>query len=152
LEEERRLLYVGITRAQEQLHLTYASERRLYGNYEKAMPSQFIEELPKQLLSNKNLKAQSQRNFTTVTSTTKNAIAPLKATKTSQRQTEAKVVNIPAVRENWQVGDRLTHTKFGEGLVFGILGSGEKSSLVVTFSGMGRRIIDPELAPIKRLT
>jgi DNA helicase-2/ATP-dependent DNA helicase PcrA len=152
LEEERRLLYVGITRAQEQLHLTYASERRLYGNYEKAVPSQFLEELPKQLLSNKNLKAQSQKNFSTVTSTTKNAIAPLKASKTSQRQTEAKVVNIPAVRENWQVGDRLTHTKFGDGVVFGILGSGEKSSLVVTFSGMGRRIIDPELAPIKRIT
>ncbi len=157
LEEERRLLYVGITRAQEQLHLTHADERRLYGNYEKAMPSQFLAELPKELLSSKNVKSSTK--FTT---TTKNAIGILKINekasgkvdikpdRSSQRKTEGKPVDIPVVTENWQVGDRLIHKKFGEGVIFGILGSGEKSSLVVTFAGMGRRIIDPNFAPIER--
>jgi len=45
----------------------------------------------------------------------------------------------------------LTHTKFGDGVIFGILGSGEKTSLVVTFTVMGRRIIDPIFAPIQRI-
>src|SRR5919202_3524399 len=51
LEEERRLCYVGITRAQEQLFLSHARERRLYGNREPAVRSQFLEELPKDLVS-----------------------------------------------------------------------------------------------------
>ncbi len=144
LEEERRLLYVGITRAQEQLHLSHAEERRLYGKYEKAIPSQFLAELPSQFIEHKNLKIQSQRNFGS-----KNALVPIN--RTSQRQTESRTASIQEIRENWQVGDRLNHTKFGEGSIFGILGSGEKTSLVVTFPGMGRRIIDPVLAPITRI-
>ncbi len=51
LEEERRLCYVGITRAQERLYLTHARERRLYGSREPAMPSQFLNELPEELLA-----------------------------------------------------------------------------------------------------
>ncbi|WP_026079588.1 DNA helicase PcrA [Spirulina subsalsa] len=117
LEEERRLCYVGITRAQEQLFLTYTQERRLWGYREPAFPSQFLAELPEELISTNVRKARKTRKS--------------KASKT------------PSEEIVWAVGDQAVHPVFGLGEVTHILGSGKKTNLAIQFD-IGRKIINPK--------
>jgi DNA helicase-2/ATP-dependent DNA helicase PcrA len=121
LEEERRLCYVGITRAQEQLFITHARERFYWGNKDTSIPSQFLGELPEDLVT---------------TNTRKKRTAKTRATNNKQ--------------ENWQVGDRLFHQSFGEGVVTHILNAGKNLNLAIKFP-VGRKILDPRIAPIERI-
>ena len=130
LEEERRLCYVGITRAQEQLFLTYARERYMWGSREVAMPSQFLHELPEDLISSNIRKSASRRR---------------------QKAKDFQVITPKEQIENWSVGDRIFHDVFGEGEITHLLGSGKKTNLAIHFSGLGRKILDPKFAPMKRL-
>lgn len=142
LEEERRLLYVGITRAQEKLFLTHAQERRLYGNREPTSPSQFLSELPKELLSGSGKNKLPTYKRIGAVSSLDNLQKKAKASSPSQRS--------PA--ENWQIGDRLEHEAFGEGEVTHIFGEGDKKFIAVKFPKMGRKIINPKLDPIQKVT
>ncbi|AFZ49343.1 DNA helicase PcrA [Dactylococcopsis salina] len=135
LEEERRLCYVGITRAQEQLFLCYAQERRLWGSREPAIPSQFIAELPKDLINFSSPPLQPRRQKKT----------------TSKNNKETKKTSDQSSR-NWEVGDRVFHKTFGEGNVTHVLGSGNKTNLAVEFPGLGRKILDPRIAPLQPLS
>jgi DNA helicase-2/ATP-dependent DNA helicase PcrA len=144
LEEERRLMYVGITRAQEKLFLSHAQSRRLYGNREYAIPSQFLNELPKEYLTghgiDKFISKASQRAEATSQKGSLRTVAP------------AKVSNVkPKPMIDWQVGDRVMHDKFGEGQVSNLLGTGEKMFLAIAFAGQGKKIIDPKIAPIQKI-
>ncbi|MFM7437344.1 MAG: DNA helicase PcrA [Snowella sp.] len=130
LEEERRLCYVGITRAQEQLFLTYARERFVWGSRESKVPSQFLQELPPELIS------------TNVKFTNKKQVAKTNLDPTQKR------VNSDL---NYAVGDRVNHSNFGEGTVTHILGAGRKANLAVKFEGIGQKIIDPRISPMSRL-
>ncbi|MDJ0552485.1 MAG: exodeoxyribonuclease V subunit gamma, partial [Microcystis sp. M49637_WE12] len=123
LEEERRLCYVGVTRAKEQLFLTYAKERYVWGNKEPKVASQFLQELPPELLTS-NLKPKKTPK-----------VVAMEKTVSDQRK--------------WQVGDRVLHSTFGEGEVTHILGAGKKMNLAVKFSGLGQKIIDPRTAPMQ---
>jgi DNA helicase-2/ATP-dependent DNA helicase PcrA len=125
LEEERRLCYVGITRAQERLYLSHARERRLYGSREPAVRSQFLEELPSELISTKN----HNRHHT---------------------KTEDSVPR-SSTTHKWQVGDRILHKSFGVGEITHIFGSGSKISIAVKFPGLGQKIIDPAIAQLQIL-
>ncbi|MEA5616957.1 DNA helicase PcrA [Cronbergia sp. UHCC 0137] len=127
LEEERRLCYVGITRAQERLHLSHARERRLYGTREPAMRSQFLDELPQELLTTRQ---KTSRSFTKP------------ATTTSDKQQKT---------ENWQVGDRVLHKSFGIGEISHIFGEGNKISVAIKFASLGQKIIDPRVAQLQKL-
>jgi DNA helicase-2/ATP-dependent DNA helicase PcrA len=128
LEEERRLCYVGITRAQEQLFITYTRERRLWGAREAAIPSQFLQELPKELVSSNISQATMYRKVESETGTSKGKKG-----------------------QTWKVGDRVHHNAFGEGEVTHLLGSGHKQNLAIKFSGLGQKIIDPRVAPIEKI-
>ncbi len=127
IEEERRLCYVGITRAQEQLFLTYTRERRLWGQREPAVSSQFLMELPGELI-NSNINVAS----------------------TYRRRTPAKNIT-PGKEIDWQVGDRVLHHEFGAGEVTHILGSGKKATLAVKFLAMGVTKIIPKVAPMEKV-
>ena len=144
LEEERRLMYVGITRAQEKLFLSHAQARRLYGNREYAIPSQFLAELPKEYLTghgiDKFISKASQRAEATSVKGSLRTVAPAKVSTVKPR---------PSV--NWQVGDRVMHEKFGEGQISNLLGTGDKMFLAIAFAGQGKKIIDPKIAPIQKL-
>jgi DNA helicase II / ATP-dependent DNA helicase PcrA len=143
LEEERRLLYVGITRAQEKLFLTHAQERRLYGNREPASPSQFLAELPKELLTGTGMnKLPTYRRIGSMSN-----LDDLEKNAKSSSQAKRS-----PVAEKWQVGDRLVHESFGEGEVTHMFGEGEKKFIAVKFPKMGRKIINPKLDPIQRAT
>ncbi len=126
LEEERRLCYVGITRAQEQLFLTYARERRLWGSREPAIVSQFLHELPEDLISSNINNSYRRRSKEQKTITTNNNI-------------------------NWSVGDLVFHKDFGEGEITHILGSGKKATLAVKFPDLGATKILAKTAPIEKI-
>ncbi len=131
LEEERRLCYVGITRAQERLYLSHARERRLYGSREPALRSQFLDELPEELLTSDR---QMKQTFTKSPSG--------KASVSSGKQQ-----NI----QNWQVGDRVLHKSFGIGEITHVFGSGNKVSVAIKFTTLGQKIIDPRVAQLQRV-
>ncbi|HIK33287.1 MAG TPA: DNA helicase PcrA [Oscillatoriales cyanobacterium M4454_W2019_049] len=133
LEEERRLCYVGITRAQEQLFLTYAAERCLWGSYSPAVPSQFLAELPKDLIAGNTVIKRKSR----ATKSKNSIIGNLKTSK--------------PVNQNWAVGDRILHDDFGVGEVMMVLGSGNKQTIAVKFAKGSPKILDPKLAPMERL-
>ncbi|BEV35542.1 UvrD-helicase domain-containing protein [Synechococcus sp. M16CYN] len=149
LEEERRLCYVGITRAKERLFLSHASERRLWGSTrEAAMPSVFLSELPEALIqgdlprgSKANLRGEHRLN----------RLAHIRRNRPSTALANAachrKMEQDPS--RNWTVGDRVTHASFGIGEITHTFGSGETISIAVKFVGMGSKILDPRLAPIE---
>lgn len=141
LEEERRLCYVGITRAQEQLFLSHARERRLYGSREPAVRSQFLEELPEDLVSSthkskvKKVKVEYSENN-------------LQSSTQTNRQTSKRSIK---QSQEWTVGELLIHDTFGTGEVTHIFGSGNKISIAVKFPGIGQKILDPTRASLQRV-
>ncbi|MEQ9357927.1 DNA helicase PcrA [Coleofasciculus chthonoplastes] len=132
LEEERRLCYVGITRAQEQLFLSHACERRLYGYREPAVRSQFLDELPEDLISSTLVKVKQQ----TPSASTEKSSKPSSST---------------AKSKEWKKGDLLRHDTFGIGEVTHVFGSGKKVSIAVKFPSLGQKILDPKRTNIQRV-
>jgi len=115
LQEERRLCYVGITRAMKKLYLTFADSRRLYGREMYHRPSRFIREIPKEYLNEVRLKTEIARAVVS-----KNAFASgnqLGFTNDS----------------GFQAGDRVIHKKFSEGTVLAYEGSGQNARIHVKF-------------------
>ncbi|MGQ4647200.1 DNA helicase PcrA [Lyngbya aestuarii] len=143
LEEERRLCYVGITRAQDQLFLSHARERRLYGNREPAVRSQFLDELPKELVSSTyKIKVKSSQVLELSSPKNLPSSSKTKNQKSPGSTTESQV---------WEVGELLIHDTFGTGEVTHVFGSGNKVSIAVKFPGLGQKILDPKRAALQRL-
>ncbi|HBZ16390.1 DNA helicase II [Pantoea sp. NPDC088449] len=115
LEEERRLAYVGVTRAMVKLTLTYAESRRLYGKEVYHRPSRFIGELPEECVEEVRLRASVSRPVS------------------HQR------MGTPIAQNDsgFTLGQRVRHAKFGEGTIINLEGSGEHSRLQVAFQGQG---------------
>ncbi len=117
LEEERRLAYVGITRAMEQLYLTYAESRRLHGQENYPMPSRFIREIPAELMQEVRLGARVARPVSSSYS------VGLKEAPTG----------------SYRMGQRVMHAKFGEGVVLNLEGSGAQERVQVNFASAGSK-------------
>jgi DNA helicase-2/ATP-dependent DNA helicase PcrA len=149
MEEERRLCYVGITRAKERLFLSHASERRLWGGMrEPAVPSLFLSELPEELIQGdvpRSGGAAIRRENRL------ERLTRVDRPSASEAAQPANAVRRRGTSKTWAVGDRLLHSSFGEGHVTHLFGSGEKISIAVKFEGMGPKILDPRLAPIEPL-
>ncbi|MDV2387092.1 DNA helicase II [Vibrio cholerae] len=118
LEEERRLCYVGMTRAMQKLYITYAEMRRLYGQDKYHKPSRFIRELPEGCLDEVRMKAQVSR--------------PASTGRFSQT-----VVKESFNETGFNLGSRVRHPKFGEGTIINFEGSGPQSRVQVAFNGEG---------------
>ena len=127
LEEERRLCYVGITRAKEQLFISHAKERYSWGNVDYASPSQFLQELPEHLITNSSA--------TTV-------VRKRKISSESESQ--------PDNSHDWQENDRVYHPNFGVGVVTHLLGIGKRNTIVVQFE-VGRKIINPNHTKLEKV-
>ncbi len=117
LEEERRLAYVGITRARERLVLCYAESRRQYGSETLSRPSRFLDELPAQLLTEVRPRARISR--------------PVYATRAPR--------GVADIDDNQPVklGQRVRHASFGEGVVVSAEGSGAHTRIQVNFADAG---------------
>ncbi|RTR31315.1 DNA helicase II [Shewanella atlantica] len=118
LDEERRLCYVGMTRAMEKLYITYAETRRIYGRENFARPSRFIKEIPTEHVEEIRLKTQ--------------VTAPQRATTSFSRST---VVN----DTGFKIGQGVMHPKFGEGKVTSTEGSGPQARVQVNFLDVGSK-------------
>ena len=153
LEEERRLCYVGITRAKERIFLSHARERRLWGGMrEGTVPSIFLSEIPDELINSENpqgggisLKKDWHLNRLTRVDRgeTENHVKPINSVR--------RLYSGPSKGAKWNVGDNLIHAKFGKGEIIHIFGSGERISLAVKFGDKGSKILDPRLAPIRSI-
>lgn len=115
LEEERRLAYVGVTRAMKKLTLTYAENRRLYGKEVSHRPSRFIGELPKECVEEVRLRATVSR--------------PVNHSRLGTL--------IISNDSGYSLGQRVKHPKFGDGTIINIEGSGEHCRLQIAFNGEG---------------
>ena len=117
LEEERRLCYVGMTRAMQQLFLTYAESRRLYGRENYPRPSRFLREIPAELLQEVRMRANVSMPVT----------ASRKKNVTLQSQ------------GRYKLGQRVSHVKFGEGVVLQIEGEGAQERVQINFEQVGMK-------------
>ncbi|KAA1188006.1 DNA helicase II [Photorhabdus heterorhabditis] len=115
LEEERRLAYVGLTRAMEKLTITYAESRRLYGKEVYHRPSRFIGELPPECIEEVRLRATVSRPV-------------------SHRRLGTPISSNDS---GYTLGQRVRHPKFGEGTIVNMEGDGEHSRLQIAFQGEG---------------
>jgi DNA helicase-2/ATP-dependent DNA helicase PcrA len=113
LEEERRLAYVGMTRAMRHLFLTYAERRRLHGNESVAPPSRFLAEIPPELIDEVRLRGTVTRPL---------AVA-------SRSQPDAP----------FRLGQPVVHAKFGDGVVLGLEGDGANARVQVNFRDVGAK-------------
>ncbi|MDR1387860.1 MAG: UvrD-helicase domain-containing protein [Propionibacteriaceae bacterium] len=148
LEEERRLAYVGITRARRRLYLTRAVARTLWGGPSYNPPSRFLDEIPAHLFDWRRLPAVADWR----TSQTGPARSPLPAGAGSAdrlRQQVARPRTQPMV--DLAEGDRVLHTSFGLGRVVGLSGSGAKAVAEVDFGSRGRKRLSLLYAPLEKI-
>jgi len=115
LEEERRLCYVGITRAMQKLYLTYAEKRRLFGSDTYPTKSRFIGEIPSELMEEVRINTQVSR--------------PVYYRESAVRSATA---NTP-----YQLGERVAHPKLGEGVVLNLEGDGDSARIQINFEEAG---------------
>lgn len=131
LEEERRLCYVGITRAREQLTLTYAEYRRWYGENRLHHPSRFIRELPNNCIEVVRFKSQLTRPQVSSMHT----LQPNSGLRRYQTSTSG----LQASGQTWYVGQQVAHPKFGSGVILNYEGQGENARVQVQFQEVGMK-------------
>jgi len=130
LEEERRLCYVGITRAMKQLYLTYAESRRINGAETYNRVSRFVNEIPKELMQEVRAQTSVTRPAQTSFSTSgisSRGIRPSAMTGASGDGTDFKL------------GQQVVHSKFGEGVVLNYEGDGKQARVQVNFGTEGTK-------------
>ncbi|THE10483.1 DNA helicase PcrA [Bacillus timonensis] len=145
MEEERRLAYVGITRAEEELYISNAQMRTLYGRTSMNPVSRFIAEIPEDLLE--DLGAQRKQQMRT----------PFSSSSSPSRQPERRVFSKPLAQSTggdeigWKVGDKAEHKKWGIGTVVSVKGEGESKELDIAFpSPTGIKRLLAKFAPITK--
>ncbi len=156
LEEERRLAYVALTRAQERLYLTHAWSRTLYGGTQYNPPSRFIDEIPERLVEAIEQRRASRGGRTygsgghgsggRSVSTGRDRIVEL-----AVRSGAGGPARHGAEAIGLQVGDDVSHATFGEGVVLLLEGQGEKAEIVIRFPGLGEKRLLLSWAPLKKL-
>ena len=165
MEEERRLAYVGITRARELLNVSHAWSRSLYGNTQYNPPSRFLEEIPHELFrieGNANAQSfsggassfgsggSSRRERTYGNSFSEEHTNRVVDAAIAAGRSAAPVVNAN-VLSDIKVGEDIVHPTFGEGVVIDIKGAGEKAEVTIRFRDKGTKILALAWAPLKRL-
>ena len=165
MEEERRLAYVGITRARELLNVSHAWSRSLYGNTQYNPPSSFLEEIPHELFrieGNANAQSfsggassfgsggSSRRERTYGNSFSEEHTNRVVDAAIAAGRSAAPVVNAN-VLSDIKVGEDIVHPTFGEGVVIDIKGAGEKAEVTIRFRDKGTKILALAWAPLKRL-
>ena len=171
LEEERRLCYVGLTRAQDMLYLSYAVQRMLFNQMQHNPPSPFLEEIPSRLLDETGVQRR-ERAFPAYQERARE-----QQTARAQRQPvkdfgggRAGALRIPGVQKGFgeqnvvtsvagqnapptvfQEGDRVLHRKFGEGNVIGLTGKGAEARIAIEFAAYGVKEFAMAIAPIVKV-
>ena len=140
IEEERRLAYVGITRAEKELYISNATTRTVFGRTSSYLPSRFIDEIPEELVD--GLRAMRK-----VPDDIKRHV-PQHMSVTSRPVTKPIVRN--EVIADWKVGDTAIHSKWGNGKVINVAGEGAGMKLTIEFPTQGVRVVMAKFAPVKK--
>ncbi|WP_122049805.1 ATP-dependent helicase [Asaia bogorensis] len=136
LEEERRLAYVGITRARKRAIIIHAARRRIYANWQDSMPSRFIDEIPAETVEHSGQAMQERRQAAAQTSIF--ASGPLSSTQGRFRTPAPRVTDVrPDASHGIASGARVFHQKFGYGTVLGV----ESDRLHINFEKAGEKRI-----------
>ena len=158
LEEERRLCYVGITRARERLYLTNAWCRTLWGSTQYNPPSRFLKEIPEELVNvaeGGRTKQVRERERHRTTSTDGRVFGRSRDDIVDAAMRAGRNPNMPARTSGAEnlslnVGDDVVHGKWGEGVVLDVIGSGDKAEVVVRFPSVGEKRLLLAWAPLKK--
>ena len=132
LEEERRLMYVGVTRARERLYMTYAWSRTLFGSTSYSPPSRFLGEIPTELV-----RALEEGELVVADGA---SVSPIRAAVEGRRE-------IPQI----SAGDTVLHDKWGEGVVLTVDGSGTDAEATVRFEDAGEKRLLVAYAPLRKV-
>ena len=151
LEEERRLAYVGITRAKRELFLTNAYSRMMYGRMQNNPPSRFLAEIDQDDLNIENSVpiTLTNDNFQAETAPFANSDERARAQVYTPKVKPAGAVG--AEKKGWNVGDQVEHKSWGRGVVTKVNGKGEDMELDIAFSGKGIKRLLAAFAPIKKV-
>lgn len=129
MEEERRLMYVGITRAKEKVYLLFTSQRNIFGSTQINPPSRFLDDIPLHLIQDAEIKNQRSKIKNTF----------------SKEVSEVKKSKKP--KTDFKDGDRVKHEVFGDGLIV----SSKNDTLTVAFSKSGLKKLSASVAPLKKI-
>ncbi|QIW55748.1 DNA helicase PcrA [Lactococcus raffinolactis] len=165
LEEERRLAYVGITRAEEVLYVTNASSRMLFGRSSYNQPSRFLREIDDDLLTytGQARKANTSFNATYKSSSTSSrsqfgsgvsladAIKGRKSAVSSVGSVSARQGAAAKPVGDWGIGDTAHHKKWGDGTVLDVSGTGSNMELKIAFPEVGLKRLLAQMAPIEKV-
>lgn len=140
IEEERRLAYVGITRAEKELYISNATTRTVFGRTSSYLPSRFIDEIPAELVDGLRAKRRISDD--------------IKPTVPRHMSVASRPVTKPIIRNeviaDWKVGDTAIHSKWGNGKVVNVSGEGAGMKLTIEFPTQGVRVVMAKFAPVKK--
>lgn len=140
IEEERRLAYVGITRAEKELYISNATTRTVFGRTSSYLPSRFIDEIPAELVDSLRAKRRIPDD--------------IKPTVPRHMSVANRPVTKPIIRNeviaDWKVGDTAIHSKWGNGKVVNVSGEGAGMKLTIEFPTQGVRVVMAKFAPVKK--
>ena len=152
LEEERRLCYVGITRAEHQVYLMHTVRRSIYGASTESTPSRFLDDIPEHLVERKGLTGGEEHRPGHAKGQEKHwrdeeegiSVADLLAKKAQEMQPHRELIPL-------NPGDRVRHTKFGDGQVIGIKPTGQDKEIIIAFEGSGVKKLLLSVAPLEKI-
>jgi DNA helicase-2/ATP-dependent DNA helicase PcrA len=156
LEEERRLFYVGITRAEKRLFISYAQRRLRFGEYSEQVPSKFLNEISQEFIKHDDI---GQATSHTTKKPTDNKIffddIPKKSyysqIPTQNKSAKEKALDNSPKRYNLTVGDTVNHSKFGKGKLLAMTGTGSNAKAVVSFYSVGKKVLMLEYAKLEKV-
>lgn len=140
IEEERRLAYVGITRAEKELYISNATTRTVFGRTSSYLPSRFIDEIPAELVDGLRAKRRIPDDI--------KPTVPRHMSVASRPVTKQIIRN--EVIADWKVGDTAIHSKWGNGKVVNVSGEGAGMKLTIEFPTQGVRVVMAKFAPVKK--
>lgn len=144
VEEERRLAYVGITRAERQLYVTNAVTRTMYGRISAYMPSRFLAEIPPQLMEDYHRKSAMPQSRTT-------AVPGKQRVSILTKPVASSLPKKHAVTDTFAKGDKVRHKIWGIGTVLQVIGEGPNMQMKIQFPTKGVRQVVVKYAPLEKI-
>lgn len=144
VEEERRLAYVGITRAERQLYVTNAVTRTMYGRISAYMPSRFLAEIPPQFMEDYHRKSAMPQSRTT-------AVPGKQRVSILTKPVASSLPKKHAVTDTFTKGDKVRHKIWGIGTVLDVIGEGPNMQMKIQFPTKGVRQVVVKYAPLEKI-
>ena len=144
LQEERRLMYVAITRARKRLYISMAQQRQLYGITQTSIVSRFIDEIPSELLHHLS---PPKPTGSLKTASASHWAQPQRQPENGYNETS----QTPRDYHGYTLGENVRHAKFGTGVIIDAINKGESARLTINFGASGIKELDTAFAKLEKL-